>query len=134
MIPLSAWATARAMAVVRARTSVNARKAGSGRTAVDLHANSSNSVQVSSNFYVLNNRQMTTCLVLLGHGVCSSFDNCDCEAFWKGDACDLPHCPSAENENVDCSGNGQCIGPQFCLCNDTHFGEHCQRPGEGHGE
>ena len=46
MILLSVWATARAMAAVRAHTFVNVRKGGLGLTAVGLHVNSSNSVQV----------------------------------------------------------------------------------------
>ncbi|VUC20211.1 unnamed protein product [Clonostachys rosea] len=49
----------------------------------------------------------------------SSNGTCDCLAGFTGEACDEFKCED------DCSGNGSCVGPDTCQCEEGWGGLHC---------
>ncbi|XP_030628181.1 attractin-like protein 1 [Chanos chanos] len=64
-----------------------------------------------------------------GHGRCSVANSvlssvfCECEKYWKGEACDIPYCKN------DCGSpdHGYCdlTGEKLCVCNDSWEGPDC---------
>ncbi|KAK9964596.1 hypothetical protein ABG768_005759 [Culter alburnus] len=64
-----------------------------------------------------------------GHGRCSTGNSisssvyCECERYWKGEACDIPYCWD------DCGSpdRGYCdlTGEKLCVCNDSWQGPDC---------
>uniref|UniRef100_A0A8C6T4C4 Attractin-like 1a n=1 Tax=Neogobius melanostomus TaxID=47308 RepID=A0A8C6T4C4_9GOBI len=70
-----------------------------------------------------------------GHGRCvgvnpgtvsSSRVYCECEEFWKGEACQIPycsnHCGSPDHGHCDLTGGKRCV------CNDSRQGPDCSLP------
>ncbi len=68
-----------------------------------------------------------------GHGKCTSGNSiasrvyCECDKYWKGEACDIPYC----RNNCGSPDHGYCdlTGEKLCVCNDswqgtTHFRSH----------
>lgn len=68
-----------------------------------------------------------------GHGKCTSGNSiasrvyCECDKYWKGEACDIPYC----RNNCGSPDHGYCdlTGEKLCVCNDswqgtTHFHSH----------
>uniref|UniRef100_A0A8C2X7D6 Attractin-like 1a n=1 Tax=Cyclopterus lumpus TaxID=8103 RepID=A0A8C2X7D6_CYCLU len=64
-----------------------------------------------------------------GHGRCSTANSasgrvyCECEEYWKGEACDIPYCRG----NCGSPGRGYCdlTGEKLCVCNDSWQGPDC---------
>ncbi|AWP14672.1 putative attractin-like protein 1-like [Scophthalmus maximus] len=65
-----------------------------------------------------------------GHGRCSAAPSaasgpayCECEDYWKGDACDIPYCRG----NCGSPDHGYCdlTGEKLCVCNDSWQGPDC---------
>ncbi|XP_056616392.1 attractin-like protein 1 isoform X2 [Triplophysa dalaica] len=64
-----------------------------------------------------------------GHGRCTTSNSissrvyCECERYWKGEACDIPYCSG------DCGSpdRGYCdlTGEKLCVCNDSWQGPDC---------
>lgn len=62
-----------------------------------------------------------------GHGRCSTANSvagrvyCECEEYWKGDACDIPYC----RDNCGSPDHGYCdlTGEKLCVCNDSWQGK-----------
>ncbi|KAL6487973.1 hypothetical protein MHYP_G00045990 [Metynnis hypsauchen] len=66
------------------------------------------------------------------HGKCTAGDsisgyvNCECDKYWKGEACDIPYCWN------DCGGpdHGYCdlTGEKLCICHNSWQGPDCSLP------
>uniref|UniRef100_A0A3P9L176 Attractin-like 1a n=1 Tax=Oryzias latipes TaxID=8090 RepID=A0A3P9L176_ORYLA len=64
-----------------------------------------------------------------GHGRCSGANSmagrvyCECEEYWKGEACDIPYC----KHNCGSPDHGYCdlTGEKLCVCNDSWQGPDC---------
>uniref|UniRef100_A0A8C8H7F0 Attractin-like protein 1 n=2 Tax=Oncorhynchus tshawytscha TaxID=74940 RepID=A0A8C8H7F0_ONCTS len=64
-----------------------------------------------------------------GHGKCSTGNSiasrvyCECEKYWKGEACDIPYC----RNNCGSPDHGYCdlTGEKSCVCNDSWQGPDC---------
>lgn len=64
-----------------------------------------------------------------GHGRCTSVNSvsprvyCECEKYWKGEACDIPYC----RDNCGSPDHGHCdlTGEKLCVCNDSWQGPDC---------
>uniref|UniRef100_G3PBV2 Attractin like 1 n=1 Tax=Gasterosteus aculeatus aculeatus TaxID=481459 RepID=G3PBV2_GASAC len=64
-----------------------------------------------------------------GHGRCSTANSasgrvyCECEEYWKGEACDVPYC----RDDCGSPGRGYCdlTGEKLCVCNDSWQGPDC---------
>uniref|UniRef100_A0AAY4AY35 Attractin-like protein 1 n=1 Tax=Denticeps clupeoides TaxID=299321 RepID=A0AAY4AY35_9TELE len=64
-----------------------------------------------------------------GHGKCTSGNSiasrvyCECDEYWKGEACDIPYC----RNNCGSPGHGYCdlTGEKLCVCNDSWQGPDC---------
>ncbi|XP_056152628.1 attractin-like protein 1 isoform X1 [Lampris incognitus] len=64
-----------------------------------------------------------------GHGKCttgnsiSSHVYCECDKYWKGEACDIPYC----RKNCGSPDHGYCdlTGEKLCVCNDSWQGPDC---------
>ncbi|KAL3050711.1 hypothetical protein OYC64_012683 [Pagothenia borchgrevinki] len=64
-----------------------------------------------------------------GHGRCSTANSasgrvyCECEEYWKGEACNIPYCRG----NCGSPGRGYCdlTGEKLCVCNDSWQGPDC---------
>uniref|UniRef100_A0A667XK16 Attractin-like 1a n=1 Tax=Myripristis murdjan TaxID=586833 RepID=A0A667XK16_9TELE len=64
-----------------------------------------------------------------GHGRCSTANSvsgrvyCECEEYWKGEACDIPYC----RDNCGSPDHGYCdlTGEKLCVCNDSWQGPDC---------
>uniref|UniRef100_A0A8C7Z303 Attractin-like 1a n=1 Tax=Oryzias sinensis TaxID=183150 RepID=A0A8C7Z303_9TELE len=64
-----------------------------------------------------------------GHGRCSTANSmagrvyCECEEYWKGEACDIPYC----KHNCGSPDHGYCdlTGEKLCVCNDSWQGPDC---------
>uniref|UniRef100_A0A3Q3JKC5 Attractin-like 1a n=1 Tax=Monopterus albus TaxID=43700 RepID=A0A3Q3JKC5_MONAL len=64
-----------------------------------------------------------------GHGRCSPANSvlgrvyCECEEYWKGEACDIPYC----RDNCGSPDHGYCdlTGEKLCVCNDSWQGPDC---------
>lgn len=62
-----------------------------------------------------------------GHGRCSTANSvsgrvyCECEEYWKGEACDIPYC----RDNCGSPDHGYCdlTGEKLCVCNDSWQGK-----------
>ncbi|KAK2008073.1 phytase [Colletotrichum eremochloae] len=60
------------------------------------------------------------CDACSGNGYCQvNGTGCDCFAGFTGDKCDLFQCTD------NCSGRGECVGPDQCKCEDGWGGLHC---------
>lgn len=46
---------------------------------------------------------------------------CECEEYWKGEACDIPYC----RDNCGSPDHGYCdlTGEKLCVCNDSWQGK-----------
>ncbi|KAG7249383.1 hypothetical protein CRUP_005442, partial [Coryphaenoides rupestris] len=63
-----------------------------------------------------------------GHGKCttgnsiSSHVYCECDKYWKGEACDIPYC----HNNCGSPDRGYCdlTGEKLCVCNDSWQGRN----------
>lgn len=61
-----------------------------------------------------------------GHGKCSTGNSiasrvyCECDKYWKGEACDIPYC----RNNCGSPDHGYCdlTGEKSCVCNDSWQG------------
>lgn len=61
-----------------------------------------------------------------GHGKCTSGNSissrvyCECDKYWKGEACDIPYC----RNNCGSPDHGYCdlTGEKLCVCNDSWQG------------
>ncbi|KAI7805305.1 putative attractin-like protein 1 [Triplophysa rosa] len=64
-----------------------------------------------------------------GHGRCTTSNSisvsvyCECERYWKGEACDIPYC----SEDCGSPDRGYCdlTGEKLCVCNDSWQGPDC---------
>ncbi|XP_062330450.1 attractin-like protein 1 isoform X2 [Osmerus eperlanus] len=64
-----------------------------------------------------------------GHGKCTTGNSiasrvyCECEKYWKGEACDIPYC----RDNCGSPDHGYCdlTGEKLCVCNDSWQGPDC---------
>ncbi|XP_035260007.1 attractin-like protein 1 isoform X1 [Anguilla anguilla] len=64
-----------------------------------------------------------------GHGKCSTGNSissrvyCECDKYWKGEACDIPYC----RNNCGSPDHGYCdlTGEKLCVCNDSWQGPDC---------
>uniref|UniRef100_A0A674EZD3 Attractin-like protein 1 n=1 Tax=Salmo trutta TaxID=8032 RepID=A0A674EZD3_SALTR len=64
-----------------------------------------------------------------GHGKCSTGNSiasrvyCECDKYWKGEACDIPYC----RNNCGSPDHGYCdlTGEKSCVCNDSWQGPDC---------
>lgn len=62
-----------------------------------------------------------------GHGKCTTSTSipsqvyCECDKYWKGEACDIPYCKA----NCGSPDHGYCdlTGEKLCVCNDSWQGE-----------
>ncbi|KAK1963102.1 phytase [Colletotrichum sublineola] len=60
------------------------------------------------------------CDACSGNGYCQvNGTGCDCFAGFTGDKCDVFQCTD------NCSGRGECVGPDQCKCEDGWGGLHC---------
>lgn len=63
-----------------------------------------------------------------GHGKCTTSISvpsqvyCECDKYWKGEACDIPYCKA----NCGSPDHGYCdlTGEKLCVCNDSWQGKH----------
>lgn len=70
-----------------------------------------------------------------GHGRCSTANSvsgrvyCECEDYWKGDACNIPYC----RDNCGSPDHGYCdlTGEKLCVCNDSWQGKREQDEWDG---
>lgn len=70
-----------------------------------------------------------------GHGRCSTANSvsgrvyCECEDYWKGEACNIPYC----RDNCGSPDHGYCdlTGEKLCVCNDSWQGEGGGATGTG---
>lgn len=70
-----------------------------------------------------------------GHGRCSTANSvsgrvyCECEDYWKGEACSIPYC----RDNCGSPDHGYCdlTGEKLCVCNDSWQGEGGGAAGTG---
>lgn len=61
-----------------------------------------------------------------GHGKCTPGNSaasrvyCECDKYWKGEACDIPYC----RNNCGSPDHGYCdlTGEKLCVCNDSWQG------------
>ena len=60
---------------------------------------------------------------MLGNGVCTGYDLCNCNSSWSGPACNVPDCSAVNN----CSGQGVCILPNACVCYPSFDGKFCDQ-------
>lgn len=73
-----------------------------------------------------------------GHGRCSTANSvsgrvyCECEEYWKGEACSIPYCRG----NCGSPDHGYCdlTGEKLCVCNDSWQGERPASEGRGRGK
>ncbi|XP_044070048.1 attractin-like protein 1 isoform X6 [Siniperca chuatsi] len=64
-----------------------------------------------------------------GHGRCGTANSvsgrvyCECEEYWKGEACNIPYC----RDNCGSPDHGYCdlTGEKLCVCNDSWQGPDC---------
>lgn len=64
-----------------------------------------------------------------GHGKCTTSNSiasrvyCECDKYWKGEACDIPYC----RNNCGSPDHGYCdlTGEKLCVCNDSWQGPDC---------
>lgn len=64
-----------------------------------------------------------------GHGKCTPGNSaasrvyCECDKYWKGEACDIPYC----RNNCGSPDHGYCdlTGEKLCVCNDSWQGPDC---------
>uniref|UniRef100_A0A673AYI4 Attractin-like 1b n=1 Tax=Sphaeramia orbicularis TaxID=375764 RepID=A0A673AYI4_9TELE len=64
-----------------------------------------------------------------GHGKCTTGNSiasrvyCECDKYWKGEACDIPYC----RNNCGSPDHGYCdlTGEKLCVCNDSWQGPDC---------
>uniref|UniRef100_A0A3Q0RF30 Attractin-like 1a n=1 Tax=Amphilophus citrinellus TaxID=61819 RepID=A0A3Q0RF30_AMPCI len=64
-----------------------------------------------------------------GRGRCGAANSvagrvyCECEEYWKGEACDIPYC----RDNCGSPDHGYCdlTGEKLCVCNDSWQGPDC---------
>ncbi|XP_075791528.1 attractin-like protein 1 isoform X8 [Pelodiscus sinensis] len=64
-----------------------------------------------------------------GHGKCTTSVSipsqvyCECDKYWKGEACDIPYCKA----NCGSPDHGYCdlTGEKLCVCNDSWQGPDC---------
>uniref|UniRef100_A0A665W1W8 Attractin-like 1b n=1 Tax=Echeneis naucrates TaxID=173247 RepID=A0A665W1W8_ECHNA len=64
-----------------------------------------------------------------GHGKCTPGNSvasrvyCECDKYWKGEACDIPYC----RNNCGSPDHGYCdlTGEKLCVCNDSWQGKNC---------
>ncbi|KAG7462757.1 hypothetical protein MATL_G00188100 [Megalops atlanticus] len=64
-----------------------------------------------------------------GHGKCTTGNSiasrvyCECDKYWKGEACDIPYC----RNNCGSPDRGYCdlTGEKLCVCNDSWQGPDC---------
>ncbi|RXM27766.1 Attractin-like protein 1 [Acipenser ruthenus] len=64
-----------------------------------------------------------------GHGKCTTGNSiasrvyCECDKYWKGEACDIPYCKN----NCGSPDHGYCdlTGEKLCVCNDSWQGPDC---------
>ncbi|XP_012670081.1 attractin-like protein 1 isoform X1 [Clupea harengus] len=64
-----------------------------------------------------------------GHGKCTTGNSiasrvyCECDEYWKGEACDIPYC----RNNCGSPDHGYCdlTGEKLCVCNDSWQGPDC---------
>ncbi|KAM9772814.1 attractin-like protein 1 [Syngnathus typhle] len=64
-----------------------------------------------------------------GHGKCTPGNSaasrvyCECDKYWKGEACDIPYC----RNNCGSPDRGYCdlTGEKLCVCNDSWQGPDC---------
>ncbi|KAJ8359892.1 hypothetical protein SKAU_G00164170 [Synaphobranchus kaupii] len=64
-----------------------------------------------------------------GHGKCATGNSissrvyCECDKYWKGEACDIPYC----RNNCGSPDRGYCdlTGEKLCVCNDSWQGPDC---------
>ncbi|XP_067858251.1 attractin-like protein 1 isoform X2 [Heptranchias perlo] len=63
-----------------------------------------------------------------GHGKCVTGSTigrvfCECDKYWKGEACDIPYC----KDNCGSPDHGYCdlTGEKLCVCNDSWQGPDC---------
>ncbi|TNN03732.1 hypothetical protein fugu_000761 [Takifugu bimaculatus] len=64
-----------------------------------------------------------------GHGKCAPGNSaasrvyCECDKYWKGEACDIPYC----RNNCGSPDHGYCdlTGEKLCVCNDSWQGPDC---------
>uniref|UniRef100_A0A8C5QK43 Attractin-like protein 1 n=1 Tax=Leptobrachium leishanense TaxID=445787 RepID=A0A8C5QK43_9ANUR len=64
-----------------------------------------------------------------GHGKCTTSSSipsrvyCECDKYWKGEACDIPYCKN----NCGSPDHGYCdlTGEKLCVCNDSWQGPDC---------
>uniref|UniRef100_A0A5F9DEQ4 Attractin like 1 n=1 Tax=Oryctolagus cuniculus TaxID=9986 RepID=A0A5F9DEQ4_RABIT len=64
-----------------------------------------------------------------GHGKCTTSISvpsqvyCECDKYWKGEACDIPYCKA----NCGSPDHGYCdlTGEKLCVCNDSWQGPDC---------
>ncbi|XP_026560619.1 attractin-like protein 1 [Pseudonaja textilis] len=64
-----------------------------------------------------------------GHGKCTTSGSipsqvyCECDKYWKGEACDIPYCKA----NCGSPDHGYCdlTGEKLCVCNDSWQGPDC---------
>lgn len=62
-----------------------------------------------------------------GHGKCTTSISvpsqvyCECDKYWKGEACDIPYCRA----NCGSPDHGYCdlTGEKLCVCNDSWQGK-----------
>lgn len=54
---------------------------------------------------------------------------CECEDYWKGEACNIPYC----RDNCGSPDHGYCdlTGEKLCVCNDSWQGEGGGATGTG---
>jgi hypothetical protein len=60
---------------------------------------------------------------------CVGPDKCDCKQkhLQSGDNCQYFTCNGISDKNSTvCSGNGKCVNPNFCDCNNGYFGQNCE--------
>lgn len=61
-----------------------------------------------------------------GHGLCVSYDVCQCEHNWLGEDCSEADCRLKYN----CSSQGECVTPNNCDCFDGYQGIYCSQVAE----
>lgn len=67
-----------------------------------------------------------------GHGKCTPGNSaasrvyCECDKYWKGEACDIPYC----RNNCGSPDHGYCdlTGEKLCVCNDSWQGSSDGNP------
>ena len=59
------------------------------------------------------------CILCSNHGVCDDQGSCTCDQDWKGEDCNILHCPGG------CSGHGSCKLGGICDCDAGFSGPDC---------